>query len=305
LIVSDSGLVSTSGTLALGTYVVTGTTSDANDDTGTFSLTLDVGKLIQNVPATASVKVSGSPTYHDQLNVMGSDGAVTYVQTRGTPALIVSSSGLVTTSGPLVAGSYIAKGTTSDPAGDKGTFALTLKVGALVQRAPLTVTVLTTSSTTFSTQLVVGANLGAVTYVQTRGTPALIVSSSGLVTTSGPLAKGTYRAAGTVSDTTGDVGTFTFSLTVTTPPIVPSATSVIGYAVAGRTRTLTIHGTGFYGRPLITSHSGTTAVVTRDTGRVLVVRVSARAGSRNGVFTFTIFLANGESCRVRYNQRPS
>jgi len=303
LLVSASGLVTTSGALAPGTYVATGTTSDLNGDTGTFTLTLEVGVLIQSAPTTASVKVSGSPAFHDQLSVTGSDGAVTYVQKSGTPALIVGASGLVTTSGALTAGTYIAKGTTSDSAGDTGTFSLSVKVGALVQRDPITATVLTTNSPTFSNQLDVGANLGPVTYVQTRGTPSLVVSTTGLVTTSGALAKGTYRATGTVSDASGDKGTFTFTLSVATPLVVPTATSVTGYAVAGRTRTLTIHGTGFYGDPRITSHLGTTAVVTRDTGQVLVVRVAVRARSRKGVFTFSIVLADGESCHVRYNQR--
>ena len=302
LLVSSGGLVTTSDALTAGTYVATGTTSDPNNDTGTFSLTLEVGVLLQSVPTTASVKVSGSLAFHDQLNVTGNNGTVTYVQTRGLPALIVSASGLVTTSGALRAGSYVAKGTTSDPAGDQGTFTLTVKVGALVQRDPLSATVLSTDAPTFSSQLAVGANLGAVTYVQTRGLPALIVSASGLVTTSGALARGTYRAAGTVSDASGDVGTFNFTLSVTTPPIVPTATHIVGYAVAGRTRTLTIHGTGFYGRPHITSHVGTTAIVTRDTGEALVVRVAVRARSRKGVFTFTIVLADGESCQIRYNQ---
>jgi len=99
------------------------------------------------------------------------------------------------------------------------------------------------------------------------------------------------------------VGTFSFTLSVTTPPIVPTATSIIGYAVAGRTRTLSIHGSGFYGHPQVTSHLGTTAIVTRDTGQALVVRVAVRARSRNGVFTFTIVLADGQSCQIRYNQR--
>ena len=303
LLVSADGLVTTSGTLARGTYVATGTTSDPNGDTGTFALTLEVGALIQNVPTTASVKVSGSLAFHDQLTVTGSDGAVTYVQTRGTPALVVSASGLVTTSGTLAAGSYVAKGTTSDPAGDTGTFTLSVKVGALVQRAPLTGTALTTQSQSFRSQLDIGANAGAVTFVQTTGTPALVVSSSGLVTTSGALTEGTYHAAGTVSDTTGDVGTFTFTLNIKTPLVVPTATSVNGYAVAGRTRILTIHGTGFYGQPRITSHLGTTAVVIRDTGQALVVRVAVRPRSRNGVFTFTIVLGDGEACQIRYNQR--
>ena len=302
LLVSTSGLVTTSGALTAGTYVATGTTSDPNNDTGTFTLTLEVGVLLQSGLRTASVKVSGSQTFHGQLNVTGNSGVVTYVQTRGLPALIVSSTGLVTTSGPLKAGSYVAKGTMSDPAGDKGTFTLTLKVGALVQRSPVSATVLSTDLATFSSQLDVGANLGPVTYVQTSGLPSLIVSSSGLVTASGTLAKGTYRAAGTVSDASGDTGTFNFTLTVTTPPVVPTATYIVGYAAAGRTTTLAIHGTGFYGRPQITSHLGTTAVVTRDTGQVLIVRVAVRARSRRGVFTFTIVLADGQSCQIRYNQ---
>jgi hypothetical protein len=303
LVVSAEGLVTTSGALARGSYVATGTTSDPNDDTGTFSLTLDVGALIQSVPATASVKVSGSQAFHDQLNVTGSDGAVTYVQTSGSPSLVVSASGLVTTSGALAAGLYTAKGTTSDPAGDTGTFALSVKVGALVQRDPLSATALTTQSQSFRTQLDIGANAGTVTYVQKLGAPALIVSASGLVTTSGPLTKGLYHAAGTVSDTTGDVGTFTFTLNIKTPLVVPTATSVNGYAVAGKTRTLTIYGTGFYGQPRITSHLGTNAVVIRDTGLALVVRVAVRPKSRNGVFTFTIVLADGEACQIRYSQR--
>jgi hypothetical protein len=303
LLVSATGLVTTSGTLAPGSYVVTGTTSDPNDDIGTFALTLEVGVLIQSVPTTAAVKVSGSQAFHDQFNVTGSDGAVTYVQTSGTPALTVSASGLVTTSGSLAAGSYVAKGTESDPAGDTGSFSLTVKVGALVQSDPLTATALTTQSQSFRSQLDIGANAGVVTYVQTSGTPALIVSASGRITTSGALARGTYHAAGTVSDTTGDVGTFTFTLNIKTPLVVPTATSINGYAVAGKTRTLTIYGTGFYGQPRITSHLGTTAVVTRDTGQALVVRVAVRPRSRNGVFTFTIVLADGQACQIRYNQR--
>jgi major membrane immunogen (membrane-anchored lipoprotein) len=303
LVVSASGLVTTSGSLIPGSYVTTGTSSDPHGDTGTFSLTLEVGALIQSVPTTASVKASGSTTYSDQLSVTGSDSAVTYVQTSGTPQLIVSASGLVTTSGALTAGSYVATGTTSDPVGDKGTFTLTLKVGSLVQRAPTTGSALTTNSSTFSDQLDVGANLGVVTYVQTNGAPQLIVSASGLVTTSGALTAGSYVATGTTSDPSGDFGKFSITLVVTTPLIVPAATSITGHAVAGRTVTLTIHGTGFYGNPRVTSHAGTTAVLTRDTGQVLIVRVNVRARSRNGVFTFTITLADGLSCQIRYNQR--
>jgi ribosomal protein L21E len=78
---------------------------------------------------------------------------------------------------------------------------------------------------------------------------------------------------------------------------------VHGVVVAGRTVTIAIDGTGFAGQPRVTSHAGTTAVVLRDTGTVLIVRVKSAARSRNGTFTFTITLADGDTCQVRYIQR--
>jgi hypothetical protein len=315
LVVSATGGVTTSGALAAGTYVASGTTSDTGGDVGTFSLTLDVGALVQAAPTSASVKASGSATFSQQLSVPDGSLPVAYAQTSGSPDLVVSPTGLVTTNGPLVTGTYGATGTTSDSAGDTGSFTFSLKVGVLVQRTPTAASVTTSNSATFTQQLDVGANLGAVTYVQTSGTPNVLVSATGLVTTGATLAIGAYHVTGTTSDATGDEGTFTFTLTVTkdvatTPPVTPPvttpaplATSVSGYVVAGRTVQLAIHGEHFFGRPRVTSHVGTNVVVTRDTGSVLIVRVSSRAHSRNGIFTFTITLSNGTTCQVRYDQR--
>jgi major membrane immunogen (membrane-anchored lipoprotein) len=314
LIVSATGLVTTSGALPDGTYTAYGTSSDPHGDLGTFSLTLEVGVLLQGSPMTDNVKASGSASFTDQLSVTGNTGTVTFVQATGTPSLIVSSVGLLTTSGTLAAGTYSATGTMSDPGGDEGSYSFTLTVGKLVQRTPMAASVSASDLSTFSEQLDVGANLGTVTYVQTTGAPDLSVSSSGLVTALNTLTKGTYKASGTTSDPNGDVGTFTFTLTVTAPIVIPPPTTttipsgpvafaVRGHAVAGRTVTLAIDGSGFSGRPRVTSHAGTTALVLRDTGSVLIVRVSVTPHSRNGVFTFTITLSNGKSCRVLYNQR--
>ncbi len=314
LLVSASGAVTTSGQLAAGTYVASGTTADPNGNVGTFALTLDVGELTQGTPTSASVKASGSATFTQQLSVPDGSLAVTYAQTAGGPDLVVSPTGLVTTNGPLVTGTYSASGTTSDSAGDTGTFSFSLRVGVLVQRTPTAASVVASNSAAFTQQLDVGANLGAVTYVQTSGTPDVLVSSTGLVTTSATLSPGTYHVTGTTTDPTGDEGTFTFVLTVTkattTPPVTPPvttpqplATAVSGHVVAGRTVQLAIHGEHFVGRPRVTSHAGTTVVVTRDTGSVLIVRVTSKAHSRNGVFTFTISFANDTSCQVRYDQR--
>ncbi|MGC2486416.1 MAG: hypothetical protein WA359_09265 [Acidimicrobiales bacterium] len=306
VLVSPTGVVTTSGALAVGTYSATGTSVDAAGNAGAFSFTLDVGVLIQSSPVTATAKVSGTAAYKQQLAVSGSTGAVTFAQTTGSPNLVVSSSGLIMASGQLAAGTYSASGTETDTSGDSGTFKFTLTVGALVQRAPTAATVTTADSASFSQQLDVGANLGAITYVQTSGAPNVVVSSSGLLTTSGALAVGTYRVGGTVSDATGDKGTFTFVVSVHAtpppPPVAPSATRVVGYVVAGKTRTIEILGAHFVGQPHITSHLGTVARVTRDTGTELFVRVSVKARTRNGVFTFTIANPDGATCHVKYNQ---
>ena len=58
----------------------------------------------------------------------------------------------------------------------------------------------------------------------------------------------------------------------------------------------------FVGQPHISSHAGTVATVSRDTGTELVVRVRVKARSRNGIFTFTITNPDGASCQVKYNQ---
>jgi hypothetical protein len=306
LVVSSTGLVTTSGALAAGVYTATGTTADTSGNTGAFSFTLDVGELIQSSVTAATVKVSGSAAFTQQLAVTGATGAVTYAEATGAPSLIVSSSGVVTTSGTLAAGVYTATGTESDGSGDTGTFKLTVTVGSLVQRQPTAAVVTTSDSATFSEQLDVGANLGAETYVQTTGTPNVLVSSSGLVTTSGTLATGNYRVAGTVSDATGDKGTFSFNLTVHAtpppPPAAPIATRVVGHVVAGKTVSIEIVGAHFYGQPHVTSHLGTIATVTRDAGHALIVRVTSRAHSRNGVFIFTITNPDGATCHVKYNQ---
>ena len=308
LTVNATGLIATSGALAPGSYTASGTTSDPNGDIGTFSFTLSVGTITQSLPASSSTKTVGSSTFTDQLVVSGNDGAVTYVQTSGTPALTVNATGLIATSGALAPGSYTASGTTSDPNGDIGTFSFTLSVGTITQSLPASSSTKTVGSSTFTDQLVVSGNDGAVTYVQTSGTPALTVNATGLIATSGALAPGSYTARGTTSDTFGDKGKFVFTLNITAPAPIPifstlSATQVVGHAVAGTSVILTIDGAGFYGRPRVTSHAGTSVLVTRDTGTLLVVKVTVRARSRNGIFFFTVTAAHGQSTRVKYNQR--
>jgi hypothetical protein len=84
----------------------------------------------------------------------------------------------------------------------------------------------------------------------------------------------------------------------------PKATRVAGAVWVGKRTTVTILGSGFFGRPRVISNvAGITARVTRDTGRSLTVVVTVRSGVTTGVHGFTIILANGKRASVKYNLR--
>ena len=219
LVVSNTGRITTVGTLPAGTYSATGTSS-ASGDSGIFTFSLVVGKILQNPPASASASVAVASTYTDQLAVSGTSGLVTYVQSSGAPALAVSSTGFITTSGKLTRGSYVARGTMTDAGGDRGTFSFNLKVGAITQNLPIRAAATTVTSATFTNQLAVSGSSGPVTYAQTFGAPYLIVSPTGVVTTRGALTKGSYSVRGTMTDASGDRGTYFFNLAVAPTGII-------------------------------------------------------------------------------------
>ncbi len=84
-------------------------------------------------------------------------------------------------------------------------------------------------------------------------------------------------------------------------PVKLTASRVNGVVWVGRTSIVAIFGTGFYNKPIIKSNeAGTSAVVTHDYGRELVVRVRLLPASARGWHVFTIILANGHSCKVKY-----
>jgi hypothetical protein len=308
LLVSPSGLVTTNGALARGSYKVSGTMGDAFGDLGTFTFTLKVGALAQSSPIRTTVTPAASATFTNQITATGGSGALAFTQSTGAPALAVSPTGLVTTSGTLANGSYVVRGVVSDASGDQGSYFFNLLVSAstLTQSSPSAATVAPAASATYTSQITATGGVGTLTFTQTRGAPSILVSSTGTVTAGVALAPGTYVASGTVTDPSGDSGSFTLTLTVAaaTPALaLPVATRVIGHAVRGHTVTVRIVGRGFIGRPTVVGPGGTTATVVGDTGTVLTVRVRVDRRSRPGVHTFVIAMSNGKIASVRFVQR--
>ena len=90
----------------------------------------------------------------------------------------------------------------------------------------------------------------------------------------------------------------------TTPPPKPKpfhVSGVHGRALVGHAVRVIIIGSGFHGQPRITSSAaGTKAVVTRDTGKELIVLVKTPASTKPGVKTFTI-TQQGHRAKVHYS----
>jgi hypothetical protein len=164
---------------------------------------------------------------------------------------------------------------------------------------------ITSTSTTFGHELALtssgGSGSGAVTYsVTSAGSAGCSISGDVLksaragtcVVTANKAADGTYAAASSLATT------------VTIAPAAPRATRISTVLRSGRTMTARIIGSGFYGRPLIVSNRiGTSAVVTRDNGHVLTIRVVVARGSRSGNYRFTVVFAHGQRTSLRYTLR--
>ncbi len=121
-------------------YIITGTDSDAYGDTGTWTYSLTVAKsgstttLTQTSPTTGTVLTSSSGAFTaGPISVEDNTGAVTFVTTKSNVGLRVNASGLISTTGPLSAGTYGVSGTDSDARGDTGTWSYSLSVTAVVE----------------------------------------------------------------------------------------------------------------------------------------------------------------------------
>jgi hypothetical protein len=149
-----------------------------------------------------------------------------------------------------------------------------------------------------------GSGTGAVTFVVTTiGTAGCSISGDVLSATRvGTCTVTVYKAADATYHSATSVAT-TVSIAAHYPK-KPKASRVSSAVWTGRTTVTSIHGAGFYGRPRVESNVfGTKVRVTRDSGRVLTIRVTIAGGTPRGVHTFTIVFTHGERTSVRYNQR--
>ncbi len=87
--------------------------------------------------------------------------------------------------------------------------------GTIIQQAPFST--IATAGNTYSSQLNVSGASGTVSYVVTSSSPQFGVSSTGAISAPSTLSAGSYIVSGTDSDTSGDEGVWSFTLTVAAP----------------------------------------------------------------------------------------
>ena len=159
-------------------------------------------------------------------------------------------------------------------------FAFTDALGPITQVAPTSGT--TSPKTATSVQLNVTGSSGTVTFVTTSAAVAgLTVTSGGLLSSSASLANGVYTISGTDSDTTGDAGTWTYTLSVGTAQAALTITTLSG--LAGKVLSLATGGGSSTGAVTFTATDGTATECTvskgslrvTDAGTCLVVATKA------------------------------
>jgi len=85
-------------------------------------------ELVQVFPTAASIRVDETDGYAAQLVMAEAVGAITYTTLSPSSALLVSSTGQVTSTGTLTVGAYTVFGSAVDTAGNTGTWLFTLTV---------------------------------------------------------------------------------------------------------------------------------------------------------------------------------
>jgi uncharacterized repeat protein (TIGR02543 family) len=304
---ANTGAISTTGLLPVGTYVVSGTDSDTSSDDGvwSYSLAVSASTISQVAPTSGTTTVGASSTFADALNVNGNNGAVTYTTTSSASGLTVNSTtGAIATTGLLSAGTHTVSGTDVDVNGDTGSWSYRLSVtgGTLTQSSPTSGTTTIGSSSAFTGQLAVSGNNGAVTYTTTSSASGLTVNSTtGAIASTGLLAVGTHTVSGTDIDVDGDSGTWSYGLSVTgdtltqssptsgTTTVALSSTFTSQLAVSGNNGAVTYTTTSSASG--LTVNSTTGAVTTTgplNAGNDTVSGTDADADGDTGVWAFTL-----------------
>ncbi|WP_316801046.1 putative Ig domain-containing protein [Pedobacter frigidisoli] len=250
LTLSTSGIISGTPTVA-GTYTFSITATDTKNCTATASYTLVVTSALVLTPGNLPDGVTGT-VYPTQIipSATGGTGPYTYTATNLPPGLTFDPTTREITGTPTVPGNYTIPVTVTDANGNSVTSNYTVKI-----TDPLVLPAATlangTTGTVYTTQIIPSATGGSTpyTYTATGLPPGLTFNPTTRAIAGTPTASGTYTVPVTVTD--GDVKTITtnYTIVVTDPLLLPSATlpdGNVGVVYATQTLPAATGGVGPY-----------------------------------------------------------
>jgi large repetitive protein len=183
----------------------------------------------------------GSTAGGTKVSITGSNfGGATIVKFGAVTAIdvIVVNSSTITAASPAgTAGLVnvtvtIPGGTSSASFADDFTYVSAVSI-TLIQGSPSSATVADGGG--YSGQRAVTNGTGTISYSETTSWDSsyVVVTSTGAISAATSLSPGTYSVSGNDSDTNGDTGSWTFSLTVIIPPTPAGTASVVTGNVGG------------------------------------------------------------------------
>jgi hypothetical protein len=179
---------------------------------------------------------------------------------------------------------------------------ITVGLGNPIAQSPITITsTATTAGQVLTLTTAGGSGSGAVTYsVEATGSAGCAIAGDSL-TSAHP---GTCEVVATKAAEGMYLASSSPATTITVAAPAPRAVRVNRAVWVGRTMTIRVYGTNFYGRPLVVSNSlSTSAVVTHDNGRTLTVRVHVTRRCHPGRYRLTIVFAHGQRTSLHYYVR--
>jgi hypothetical protein len=242
----------------------------------------------------------------------------TFVNASGTADPDVKATVTSITTSEIVATIAIAAGdantidgyTVTNTNGGTITVSAVTPSGLTIDAAPTITSVTPTTGDAGTTTSFAIAGTGFVSGAVTTLSPANGTCGTTTVSASTTIAATCTLGAAGVTPTYLVVTNLDGGSATSTTAVLPAATAsakpfhvsgVHGAAVAGETVTITISGTGFTGQPKITSAAGYKFGVSKDNGKVLTVRVTAKAGL-HGEHTLTVTDA-GHTGKAGFNTK--
>jgi hypothetical protein len=262
---------------------VSGDDADQLGDTGSWSFTLTVtpGTLTQGAPVSVTVPFGAG--YNKALTVSNEvtgGGALTWT-TTSAPQAVTQTKGVINAAPTIPPGTYRLNGTVTDTVNDTGSWSFTVTVNptvTLTQNSPSPTSATVAASGGYTGRLGVAnepTGGGSITWTTTTASARITVNSTtGAISAPVTTPPGTYTVSGTEVDAFRDMGTWTFTLTVTAGAATPTV-HLAGSALPASPGPVnyTVNVTGAAGTP-----TGV-AVVSDNTGASCTITLASGAGA--------------------------